>query len=37
VLLGGSQQELVGIGEPLGHSLAAAASELAHRYNTASR
>lgn len=37
VLLGGSQQELVGIGEPLGHSLAAAASELAHRYNTAPR
>jgi methanogenic corrinoid protein MtbC1 len=34
VLLGGSQQELVGSGEPLGHSLAAAASELAHRFGT---
>lgn len=34
VLLGGSQQELVGSGEPLGHSLDAAASALAHRYGT---
>jgi methanogenic corrinoid protein MtbC1 len=34
VLLGGSQQELVGSGDPLGHSLAGAASELAHRYKT---
>jgi DNA-binding transcriptional MerR regulator/methanogenic corrinoid protein MtbC1 len=37
VLLGGSRQELVGSGEPLGHSLEAAASALAHRYGTARR
>jgi methanogenic corrinoid protein MtbC1 len=35
VLLGGSQQDLVGSGEPLGHSLKAAADDLAHRYGTA--
>ena len=32
VLLGGAQQDRVGNGEPLGHSLAAAARELARRF-----
>lgn len=34
VLLGGGRQELVGNGEPLGHSLRSAAHDLAGRYRT---
>ena len=34
VLLGGGRQELVGDGEPLGHSLRSAAHELTGRYRT---
>ena len=37
VLLGGSQQDVVGNGEPLGHSLQEAASDLARRYSPAPR